>query len=280
MFVATFCFLTHFTLTTGKVMFYATEFQALEDYSSVSTYQGFARSSLVSALLLLCYTQSVYKRIMIVMMSIFVLFFLGARSELYGFVFLLTMFLMAFSNKSLLRLVLSIGLLAAIAFIVVSNFEWLSESRQFEIMNLSQSTSMVGRLEFQEVGLGQLADNPVFGFFGGHIVDTGSVGGYVHNALSAWLAFGILGFVVYMSLTVVATLNSLFFFVKYRTLSSHWTFAFMVNCFCLLMMITSKSVYWILPGLGWGLYINAMVRQNSEKNVHLGNTLKLFVEPN
>lgn len=262
-FIAAIIFLIYFTLATGNVMFYASEFHALEDYSGVSTYQGFARSALVIGVLLLCYKKNPYKRILIMIFTLFILFFLGARSELYGFVLLLVILFVANSIKSVRWSILSIGVIASVVLLVLSNIEWLSESRQFEIINLSQSTSMMGRLEYQEVALKQIEDNPVIGYYGGHIVDTGSIGGYAHNALSAWLTYGVFGFIIYVTLTAIATLNSFYYFIKYRTLSSHWTFAFTINCFCLLMMITSKSVYWILPALGWGLYINAMARHQS-----------------
>jgi O-antigen ligase len=259
MFMAIFLGLIYFSISTGNIMFYAIQFYELEEEGSgVVSYQGFARSALVISILLLCFINDIYLRYIIIIASIFVLFFLGSRSDLYAFIFFVVLFLMVLSIINIKWLFLVIGGLIAIAIFVSFNLEWLNTSRQFELMDLSQSTSWLGRKDLQDIALRQIADSPLFGYFGGDIVDTGGIGRYVHNVLSAWVTYGLFGFLLYTTLIIVATLRSFFYFVKDRTLSPHWTFAFAINFYCLLLIIMSQPIYWIMPALGWGLYVNAM----------------------
>lgn len=262
-FVAIFIGLMCFTLISGNVMFYPAEIYALEDYHSVASYQGFARSALVITVLLFCYSKNLFMQVLIMMAGLFILFVLGARSEFYSFLFLLIIFLTVYSIKNVKWLFLAISTIVIVYFVILFNFEWLSSSRQIQIIDLSHSTSMIERQYQHNIAVKQIIDNPVLGCFGGHILDTGDEGSYAHNALSAWAAYGIIGFIFYVVLIMFTTFHSFFYFMKYRAISAHWAFAFAINILCLFLIVVSKSVFWILPYLGWGLYFNAMVKHKS-----------------
>jgi O-antigen ligase len=261
--------LIYFTFATGKTMFYAIRLFDVEDDAGVASYQGFARSALVCATLVFCYKQNFYKRVATALASVIILFLLGARSELYGFLFFCGIYFMAISTKRLKWLLLSICLLVIICLVVVLNFEWLLQSRQLEVVDLSQSKSWIERQHVQDMALKQISDNPVFGYFGGHIADTGKMGSNAHNALSAWLAYSFLGFFTYLALTVVATVHSFICLMKFDDISPRWLFAFALNSICFLLVIASKSVLWALPALGWGMYVNAIInhKQDSKNTV-------------
>ena len=138
--------------------------------------------------------------------------------------------------------------------------------RQFEVLDISSSKSWAGRLALQNKALGQIAENPLLGKFGGHVLteDTGKFakghdGRYAHNALSAWVTYGLLGFLLYVSLTLYGFLISAHQLVIKRLDTPIWTFAFMVNFVCLFLIIVSKSVYWPLPALGWGILAKGLI---------------------
>ena len=139
-------------------------------------------------------------------------------------------------------------------------------SRQFEVLDIPSSKSWAGRLALQGKALEQIAENPLMGKFGGHILteDTGKfakghAGRYAHNALSAWVTYGLVGFLIYVSLTLYGFLISTRQLVIKRLDTPIWTFAFMVNFVCLLLIIISKSVYWPLPALGWGILAKGLI---------------------
>ena len=135
-------------------------------------------------------------------------------------------------------------------------------SRQFEVFDLSSSKSWRGRQSLQKIAIEQISENPLVGKFGGHVL-ADSTGSYAHNALSAWVNYGLPGFLIYVSLTLVGLLISArYVFLKQQD-AALWTFAFIVNFVCLLLIFTSKSVFWPMPALGWGLVAKALVYTTS-----------------
>lgn len=138
-------------------------------------------------------------------------------------------------------------------------------SRQFEVLDISASKSWRGRLALQKKALGQIAQNPLLGKFGGHVLmeDTGKfekghTGRYAHNALSAWVSYGLAGFLLYVSLTLYGCLVCVRHVILKQQDEPIWMFALTLNIVCLLLIIASKSVYWPLPALGWGVLAQAL----------------------
>ena len=143
-------------------------------------------------------------------------------------------------------------------------------SRQFEVLDFYASSSWADRLYLQGIALEHIAENPLMGKFGGHVLQQetdnrpiGHVGRYAHNVLSAWVGYGLIGFLIYVSLTLLSLLVATGQFVLKRQDTPLWTFAFMLNFVCLLMIIVSKPVYWPLPALGWGVLAQALSRATS-----------------
>ena len=145
-------------------------------------------------------------------------------------------------------------------------------SRQFEVLDISSSKSWKGRLALQEKALGQIAKNPLLGKFGGHILkeDTGKfakghTGRYAHNALSAWVNYGLAGFLLYLALTLYGCLAAGRLVILKRLDEPLWLFAFTLNFVCLLLVIVSKSVFWPLPALGWGILAQAVISHTNDQ---------------
>lgn len=143
-------------------------------------------------------------------------------------------------------------------------------NRQWEVLNIPSSKSWRSRLALQEKALRQIAENPLLGRFGGHVLteDTGKfekghAGRYAHNALSAWVSYGLAGFLLYLALTVYGCLVSVREVILKQQDIPLWTFAFTLNFVCLLLIIVSKPVFWPLPALGWGLTAIALIESSS-----------------
>lgn len=145
-------------------------------------------------------------------------------------------------------------------------------SRQFEVLDFSASKSWKGRLALQEKALEQIVENPLLGKFGGHVLteDTGKfekghAGRYAHNALSAWVSYGLAGFLLYLALTVYGCLASARHLILRRVDEPLWMLAFTLNLVCLLLVIVSKPIFWPLPALGWGVLAQALVSQTKDQ---------------
>ncbi len=144
-------------------------------------------------------------------------------------------------------------------------------NRQWEVLNIPSSKSWAGRLALQKKALEQIAENPLMGKFGGHVLteDTGKfakghAGRYAHNAFSAWVSYGLAGFLMYVSLTLFCFLIPARQVILKQQDIPLWTFAFMLNFVCLLLIIVSKPVFWPLTALGWGLTAIALMESSSD----------------
>ena len=146
-------------------------------------------------------------------------------------------------------------------------------SRQFEVLDFSSSKSWAGRLALQRKAVRQISENPLIGKFGGHVLTEdagkhakGHTGRYAHNALSAWVSYGLVGFLLYIALTLYGFLVSARQVIMKCQDTPLWKFAFMLNFVCLVLIIASKSVFWPLPALGWGILAQALVNPPSDRN--------------
>ena len=260
-------FLFGYVLATGNAMFYARQVFGVED---IATYQGFARSVLVAALVLFSLARTVGAQIVVLAMGMFALFVLGARSELVGFVFAVSLVMMLSSRVDWRYIAVPVAGLVVMVLVLGLLGEWLGSSRQAELFDLSESGSWARRVELQAVALGQIASSWVIGDFGGH-VRAESVGGYAHNALSAWVSLGVLGFVAYVGLTVWAWAHSGYRVWRHGMGDRRWVVAFVFGSAVVLLIVAAKSVFWPVVGLLWGFYGRALANRSRIRSNNLGN---------
>jgi len=249
-------FLLHYVATTGSVFFYAAELYGVEE--GVATYQGFARSSLGLWALLVVTAKSEFYRWLMVVYGIFALFVLGARSELFAFMALSLLLLIALGVRSVKALVLAVVASGAIVALVVLNLDALMESRQMQILDLRTSSSWNAREVLEAEAWEVVKSHPIWGNFGSHVT-RGTIGSYAHNYLSAWENYGLIGVTVYLMLTIVACLIGAYHcFGGGSRFSIFWLLSFVMNTICLILILFSKPVFWPLVALGWGLHAKAM----------------------
>ena len=343
-FIAIFCFLVYFSISTGETMYNARRLYG--NTTDVSTYQGYARSVLITLLLLMAVFNSFRSRAFFILGGVFVLYLLISRSDFYAFLALSVVFCIVSGIKQpryfLLLLLVSVEVAMLAAPDVSPRIEKFVEalspdeaaqapgsdnlssagagaptpatdkpssavmgaqvpapseaspagqapevtdpartisapapvesaelprlSRIFEVLDISSSKSWAGRLSLQRKALDQIAENPLMGRFGGHVLreDTGKyakghTGRYAHNALSAWVTYGLAGFLLYLFLTLSGFFAPAREVILKRQDTPLWTFAFMLNFVCLLLIVVSKPVYWPLPALGWGVLAQALL---------------------
>ena len=261
-------FLLHFSISTGQLTFRANWFY-VQWGGDVATHQGYSRSALVILLFLLAVFAGIKVRIGLILSGAFVLFMLASRADFSVFLVVCLALSVIFGIKKPLYLLIVpiFFLVLAGMFLVATNVDdrmtMLHLSRQLEIFDLSEATSWINRMKLQEIALEQIAAHPLTGQFGGHVTAAGHVGKYAHNALSAWVSYGFFGFFIYLGLSVVALWVSVRRFVLKRQEAPVLIFAFLLNLFCLLLVMAARSVYWPLPALGWGLAAQGLINSRS-----------------
>ena len=257
-FLMTVGYLLFFVITTGQLMFFARQMIEVDSGNSVSTYQGSARSALVMLVFLIAVSRTASARAGLIALGGFVMFVLGARSELYAFLALATVLLLVWAGMSAKYLLMLLTVLALAVLVVVNQFEAMSGTRQLQVLDLSGTSSWLARQHLEQRALAQIVASPWLGEFGGHVTATGGTGGYAHSMLSAWVNYGLIGFVLYVGMTVVAFLGAAYRMVYRRDTVAWWVFAFSINFVCLLLVVLAKPVFWPLPALGWGAFANAL----------------------
>lgn len=80
--------------------------------------------------------------------------------------------------------------------------------RMFGSVISGEDSSLNSRMFQFDVGLTSLADHWFLGDYGGQIRDFGDFGAYLHNILSYWSQFGLIPFLLIISLWVKATLRA------------------------------------------------------------------------
>jgi len=251
-------FLAYYVIQSGNLMFYARQLYGVE---YVVSYQGFARSMLVVSLFLLARPLSSLVRFCLIWGSMFILFVLGARSEFYGFILLLLVLLPTLSVHNWKYGFLITVSVIILAIILSSNYEYLVHGRQFAILNLQSDSSYQARKMLETIAINQITKNPLIGCFGGHIGEAGSAGSYAHNLLSSWVSFGLMGFLFYIAVSIVPAIHSFIHFLKKRDKDPLWMFSFEINFVCFILILAAKSVFWPLPALGWGVYLQAQLQR-------------------
>ena len=101
-----------------------------------------------------------------------------------------------------------------------------------------------------------IKESPVLGDFAGQVRRHDSTGAYAHNALSAWRQFGVVGFVLYLSLSFISLALSIRLVRQRQNQEADLPrIAATLSLFTLILMLGAKSVFWVFPALAWGLTV-------------------------
>lgn len=241
---------------TGEVFFYAQRISVDSAVDSVSTYQGFARSAMMIAFISLTAVSKLGRYMLVYLVSICILFFLGARSELVGVIFaagLVVFFKFKMSSFRVLQLLIFLLVIIAAVSIAYENF---SSNRIFQLIDISDSNSWISREELERIAITQIKNNPFFGYFSGHVAEGGSTGSYSHNILSVWAGFGFITFLVYSLLCLIPVIDFSISAIREKKQTDKFYLCLMFSYFALLLLIFAKPVFWFIPGFVWGMYLN------------------------
>lgn len=190
-------------LNADEGTFFAASFDLLATADYFANYQAYGFIYSVCLIYVLCATPSTKHRAWIYVFALPTLFLNGARTELIGVVLLsvLTEFMM--SRRKLLMLGIAVALIAAVAAALPLLAEIYPESRTiFLFLDYSDDLSKLERARMLEEGWNSILESPWIGALGSH-----KPGEHIHNALSAWVDLGALGFTAYTLLIALPALD-------------------------------------------------------------------------
>jgi len=231
------------------------------DADDIPSYQGFASATMLTALILLASIRKLRWRFFWATTCAFLLFVGGARSEFVGY----SVAVGVVEGIGLLRrpkVIPAISIaLVPVCFFINDRWSDIENSRQMQLFDIANASSWIARQDFLQFAIDQIADHPIEGMFGGHFYWNWpfSAGAYAHNALSAWVSFGLIGFTLYILLTVSCAKSS-FALLWQPKMSPVSRLSAYVNILSLLLVIAAKSVFWPIVALGWGLAINSAAK--------------------
>ena len=229
----------------------------LSDADGALSYQGLSRSAAVTGLVLLSVIRGIRLSFIIAVILLTTVFFVGARSELVGVVVVLPFIAyLHYRHRPMATVSAVIVVSMMVVGMTIYSYDELSTSRQFQLLNISESSSGMERASLYSQALDAIKEAPILGDYAGQVRRHDSTGAYAHNALSAWRQFGVVGFVLYLSLSFISLTLSVKLLRERRSQEADLPrITATLSLFFLVLMLGAKSVFWAFPALSWGLTV-------------------------
>lgn len=229
------------------------EFGYAED---VATYQDFARSYLVTFLVIVPFTKAASLRLCLYFICLPALYLNASRSEFVALASLIALTEIISAKHRWMILLLVLG--SAAFFISNSNdlIKSLPANRTLELLDLSHSSSWDARRLLSLRALETIAASPLLGDYGSYAGRNCCVGAYAHNILSAWVDLGLLGF-VYLLCMLAFPMYFLSVEIASRKAKANpeeLVLAFSLLFVTLLLLFTAKDFTYMLTSAALGRY--------------------------
>jgi hypothetical protein len=230
-------------------VFYLGALGIARDAESLATYQGFARSYLMTFLPVVAFTRSLPLRLVLYAVGAATLFVNTARSEFAALLFAIPIFEFYFSRHKMIFA----GLVVVIGMSIYVHLDdiiaALPESRILELVDLSHSTSANKRHHLTVYAKQTIAAHPLLGDYASY-----APGYYSHNVLSAWVDLGLFGFVYVLAITIIPAIPMFFkeYFAGRRR--PEFILGFSLACCTVLLLISSHFFTDMLIGATLGIY--------------------------
>lgn len=194
---------------------FAVLFLLLDESGIAANYQGIGRSIFYIGVFTLLFSK---KKILLSLLFILLIFLVGSRTHLIGFVSILTIYLLITYPRSAL---ISIGFITLFFSIILSimnvyfpeTYDNVVNSRVAELVNITSSASFNSRIETFISGWEVIKNYPLLGSFGHYFYQGG---GYPHNFLYAWSNWGLIPFITILILLMTTSFQSLFKSLNYK----------------------------------------------------------------
>ncbi|HYD78293.1 MAG TPA: O-antigen ligase family protein [Paucimonas sp.] len=225
----------------------------------VATYQGFARSYLATALIVLPFAGALPLRLGMVAVVTVALFMNGARSELMAFLILVAVIeVFRAGNKGRRLLLLSALVLAGTGLLLYADrlIDLLPANRSLQLLDLANASSWEARNFLLSEALDTIAEHPLLGDYGSYFHLFASSGSYAHNIFSAWVDLGFAGFVWLLCMIVLPLrrLGAALVAGKESAGARGFMLTFSLLFVTFVMLIAAKSFTYMMIGAALGLH--------------------------
>lgn len=178
------------------------------DESSVANYQSLSRTFCLTAVFGLYSVRTQFVRWTGYLLTTFILFLLGARSEVAGLFIFVAVFEIFSSTHPIRKLSLFVISTVVVAIALFSSLDVLvdlfPDNRALYLLQLGfDDESVIARSVAQQNAWNAILDSPLLGDYG-HYEREVSAGFYAHNWLGAWVDLGLLGMFLFFSLHMYA----------------------------------------------------------------------------
>ena len=234
---------------------YANQYNVDENVT-IATYQFYARLYAPLSILVISIMSSFFKKLLPIILSIFCMVFIGARTEmlLMILVFPLYYFIMNFARTSKILIMISFFVIS-IGFVVVFSDDFIGyislNSRLSTLVELSSDGSLNERDKALQFSIGEIIESPFFGNYGSY-TSYGGLGYYPHNILSAWNNYGILGFSQYLILFCMFLFKT-FRISLSRRINNYSRAGIAMLIFSFIALFVAKECTYPILGFGIGL---------------------------
>ena len=190
----------------------------------------------ILSIFILCKADTNKKQFFIIALSSICLFALFSRASLYCFIATILFFLYK-KNKLLL-----IGTICVSAIFMINSIDDIANDRMFRVFSGSFDKSQQMRSEQLNKGLEDLSDVWILGSFMGDLEENfGVKGNYMHNYLSFWRQFGIVPFLIFLSIIIPYILKTFYYWQKSYKNSGFLFLLFYLLVFSFLEIVLARA---------------------------------------
>jgi len=230
-------------------VFYLGALGIAKEADSLATYQGFARSYLVTFLPVIAFTRHLFLRLSLYAIATATLFVNTARSEFVALIFIIPIIEFYFSRHKLLFTLAAILIFVLLKLYMDQLTAALPDNRILELLDLSHSTSANKRQHLSDHAMHTIAAHPLLGDYASY-----APGYYSHNILSAWVDLGLFGFLYLIAILVLPAFPMFLreYFASRR--NGNFILGFSAMCSTVLLLLTSHYFTDMLIGATLGAY--------------------------
>lgn len=223
---------------------------------STATYEGFARSFLVTAIFVVPHLKKFRTRALFYVICTAALYLNSARSEFVCFIIFSLTAETLLSKRRIVTATLIAATASISAWILLSDTNLIPENRILELVNASDSSSWELRRRFLEAALNTISNNPIMGDYASYA--TIGSGAYAHNLISSWVDLGIVGFLYLAAIISVPLLDMIKIGLKKKGASRQPFYVVTIGLLLItfIMAAGSKTFTTMFIAIAFGAYAN------------------------
>jgi hypothetical protein len=236
--------------------------ELLQTNGKLANYQAYAFVYSVVMLYVIAPVKLRWQRLLVYLICIPALFLNGARTEFIGVLSLVFLIEFLESKHKVITLLVTVALIGIGIAALPLLADLYPESRTVLLfLDYNDDISANERAQMLTDGWRSIVENPWLGSFQSH-----ATGEHIHNALSAWVDLGLLGFVIFAALITVPAVD-LFLLQSPNFRNPTYRLAFSMVFLTVLFSITAKHYTHQLFPLALGIYSRHLIERRHSRPI-------------